>query len=309
MAEKRSNKKNVNALITLLEDPDKEVFEHVFQELTSIGNDVIPKLESEWEESQNPLLQGRIENLIHNIQFQGLKEEFEKWANVDSSNLLYGAYLVSRYIYPELNFGDIRSKIDIIKQDIWLEINEYLTALERVKVFNHIIYSIHRFYGDSETFNQPKSSFIGNLLSNKKGNSIALGILYLAIAKELDIPIYGVNLPHHFILAYVDADKQNLLLFDEEHQEKVLFYINPFNEGAIFTEKEIGIYLEKLNIQKDPITDEFAPNYFEPIGHEKVIEVLLSQLIASYQSRGQKNKMEELEELLNILKQTNSKTE
>lgn len=302
--EKKQNKdsKQLKALITLLDDPDNEVFHHVSQELRSIGQDIIPTLENKWEDADNKILQNRIEELIHDIQFDDLLKEIDFWLKNEPNNLIQGIYLINKYLYPGIDFAYIKSKIEIIQQDISLEINEYLTPIEKVKILNHIIYSIHKFQGDPDNFNHPRSFFISNLIDSKKGNSTSLGILYILVASQLNIPIYGVNLPHHFIIAYVDSDDQNLLLFDQEQEEKVLFYINPFNEGAIFTKKEIGIYLEKLNIQKDPQTGDFDERYFAPIDHKKITEVLLSQLIITYQSRGDKDKMEELEIILNKIK-------
>lgn len=300
--QKNKNEKQISALITLLDDPDKEVFNHVFLELRSLGNEIIPVLETKWEVADAPVLQKRIEELIHDIQFDDLLRDFDQWLKMDRDNLINGIYLINKFLYPGIEFEFIKNKIDRIKQDIAIEINEYLTPIEKVKVLNHIIYSIHKFEGDPDNFTHPGSFFISNLIESKKGNSTSLGMLYLILVKELDIPIYGVNLPHHFILAYVDTDKQHLLLFDEEQEEKVLFYINPFNEGAIFTKKEIGIYLEKLNIQKDPNSEEFNEKYFTPIEYSEVIQVLISQLIVIYQSRGDKDKMDELEIILNKIK-------
>ena len=79
--EKKQNKdsKQLKALITLLDDPDNEVFHHVSQELRSIGQDIIPTLENKWEDADNKILQNRIEELIHDIQFVDLLKEIDFW--------------------------------------------------------------------------------------------------------------------------------------------------------------------------------------------------------------------------------------
>lgn len=301
--EKNQNKDKdqISALISLLEDPDRNIFEQVAKELRNIGQPVISTLENSWEEASDPLMQKRIEDLIREIRLDNLLKDFEFWLSLDHPDFLQGLYLINRFLYPGVEFSTIEQKLDRMKQDIKIEINEFLTPLEKVKILSHIIYSVHNFKGDAEQFNHPNSYFLSYLLDTKKGNSTSLGILYLLLANEFDIPIFGVNLPHHFILAYVDVDKQNLMLFDQSEEEKVLFYINPFNEGAIFTEKEINIYLEKLNIQKDPYTDSFNDKYFSPIESIEVIKMLLSQLVIAYQSRGEREKMDELEVFIKLI--------
>jgi len=46
-------------------------------------------------------------------------------------------------------------------------------------------------------------------------------MLYVLIAQSLKIPVYGIDLPRHFVLAYVDETQ---LLPEAE----VMFYLNPF---------------------------------------------------------------------------------
>ncbi len=51
------NKNEIKALVSLLDDDDKEVLWEVEQKISSLGNEVIPVLESEWEKSFNPTVQ------------------------------------------------------------------------------------------------------------------------------------------------------------------------------------------------------------------------------------------------------------
>jgi regulator of sirC expression with transglutaminase-like and TPR domain len=99
---------------------------------------------------------------------------------------------------------NLRKQVQQIKHDVWLEINDELTAMEKVKIINHILFDVHQFSGNIANYHAPQNSFINSVLETKKGNPVSLGILYMIIAQELQIPIYGVNLPEHFIVAYVD---------------------------------------------------------------------------------------------------------
>jgi hypothetical protein len=76
--DKLLNEKELKALVSLLEDEDHEVIRHVEGRIISIGNEVIPFLEKEWESSFNPTVQRKIEELIHLLQFDHLKISIEK---------------------------------------------------------------------------------------------------------------------------------------------------------------------------------------------------------------------------------------
>jgi hypothetical protein len=63
----------ISALINLLDDPDELIFTQVSQELLSFGEHVVKDLEFAWENSFDEILQLRIEQIIHQIQFQQVK--------------------------------------------------------------------------------------------------------------------------------------------------------------------------------------------------------------------------------------------
>ena len=62
--------KEIKALVTLLEDDDQEVVLHVENEIRAFGTAIIPVLEDQWESIFNPTIQRRIEDLIHQLQFE-----------------------------------------------------------------------------------------------------------------------------------------------------------------------------------------------------------------------------------------------
>ena len=68
-----------------------------------------------------------------------IQKALKKWAIEEQEDLLKGILILSRYQYPDLNETKIRKDLGQIKQDVWLELNDDLTAIEKVKVLNHIL--------------------------------------------------------------------------------------------------------------------------------------------------------------------------
>lgn len=280
----------LQALIHLLEDPDEEVFSAVKEQIMLMGEEIIPALEHAWENTFNNTLQSRIENLIHDIQMDRVRQELRIWAETGGTDLLAGTLLISRYQYPDLDEEQVRKQIDLIKRDVWLEINGNLTAFEKVKVINHILFDVYQFSGNTTNYHAPQNSYINNVLESKKGNPLLLSILYSVIAQGLNIPIYGVNLPEHFILAYRDE----FTLQKEGEAEPILFYINPFSRGAVFSKREIDTFLKQLKLEANPI-------FYESCANTAIISRQLRNLIHSYEKLGYPNKVDELTSLLDIL--------
>ena len=284
-------KQELNALISLLDDPDEAIFQQVSMKFLTLGEEIIPALEDAWEHSFDTLIQNRIENIIHQIQFDLIKESLKEWAHPDNQNLLEGALLIARYQYPDVDVTKIKKQIDQIKQDVWLELNENLTALEKVKIINHILFDVHNFSGNTSNYHAPQNSYLNNVLESKKGNPLLLSIIYTIIAQKLDIPIYGVNLPEHFILCYVDLEHMGIPPTPKNLGINVLFYINPFSKGTVFGQKEIDAFLKQLKLEQQPI-------FYEPCSNLEIIKRLLRNLIASYEKLGYPDKSEELKLLL-----------
>jgi regulator of sirC expression with transglutaminase-like and TPR domain len=284
------NKKEVNALINLLDDPDERIFSTIKGKILDMGEQAIPVLEDAWESSVDILLQTRIENIIHRIQFDKTLEAIADWKNKKSPDLLEGAILVARYHYPELDETKINESIRQLHQDVWLEMNDQLTALEKVRVVNHIFFDVHRFTGNTENYTAPENSYINKVLETKKGNPLSLAIIYLTLCRKLNLSVYGVNLPQHFVMVYLDE----LVFSSENKEDNVLFYINPFSKGAIFSRREIDIFLNQLAI--DP-----QKSFYLPCSNVEIIKRLIRNLITSYTNLDSPDKVADMKEILKTL--------
>lgn len=280
------------SLIDLLDDPDERVFQHVQEKLIEIGSDAIPFLEQSWEENKyDSLFLERIESLIDTIQFNQIIKELQLW-NAAENPILDGWILLTKWQFPGINVVQIKAKIEEIKNDIWIEIKGKQTAQEKILTFNKVFYTNYKFQGNTKNYHSPINSFIHTVLETKHGNPLSLAILYSTIAQMLHIPIYGVNLPNHFILAYVDRDSFSINL-DQVNKSDILFYINAFSNGSILNEKDIQLFLKQLKIEP-------SNSFFVPCSTRIILLRIISNLVSSYQQLGNKKKVEQLIQLKQI---------
>ena len=279
--------KEIESLIKLLDDPDFEISSHVEEKLLSYGNEIIGYLESAWEQSLDSILQEKIENLLHKIQFQNVKTDLQLWHLGGSFDLLQGMLIINRFQYPDLDELKIINQIEEIKRNVWMQMLYEMSAIEKIKLINHVFYGTYGFSGNTTNHQDPNNSYLSHVLDTKRGNQISLAVIYSIIAQKLDIPVYGVNLPQHFILAYVDSSQDN------DFQNGILFYINAFNKGFIFGRRDVDSFLKQLNITPDK-------QFYEPCTNDEIIKRVLRNLISSYDKQSAPHKVSELEELLEI---------
>ena len=280
-------------MISLLDEPNEENFGSIKDKISSYGTDAIPMLEDAWLHAMEENNAKRIEYLIDEIRYNDLYFGLENWVKFHSNDLIKAFLLLSKFRYPDLDEEKYLNKIEKLRQDIWLEINEDLTALEKVKVLNHIFYDIYQFRGQLPNQTSINDFFLNELLDVNKGSSIALGILYVSVAQMLNIPVFGVNLHLHFIAAYMD-DNQPLKSADNYSQDEVLFYIAVVNKGSVFTHNEINRYLGQLKLES-------KPEYYVPCSNKQVIQRLINDMISTFRKEKMDEKAEILIQLLKVL--------
>ncbi len=285
------NTEKISALINLLDDPDQSVFNQVSEELLGLGSNIVPALEDAWENSFNAVLQERIEQVIHQIQFQSVVRDLKAWKHNSTKSLLEAALIIAHYQYSDLDKEFIYNFIDQLTQDIWIELNSSYTAMEKVGIMNKVFFEIYGFSGNKKNYHSPRNSYVNNVLEARMGNPISLSLIYLEVAQRLKLPIYGVNLAEHFVLAYTELPIEYL---DKVNKESVLFYINPFNKGTIFQYKDIEQFVNQLKL-------ELQEKFYLPCDQLTVVNRLLNNLIFCYNKAGYRDKVEEIKILKNCI--------
>ncbi|MFM9943805.1 MAG: transglutaminase-like domain-containing protein [Bacteroidia bacterium] len=274
----------IKALISLLDDTDDEVVSQVEKRLFQLGPDVIPSLEQPWDMGDvNELRQRRLDEIIKRIQSQSLTSELRNWKQYKVNNLLEGVLLINRVKYSDVDHQFIDNLIDKIKLDVWLEMHYDLTSFEKIKILNYVFFDVHKFVGDNEDYHNPDNSYLSRVFERKKGNPISLAIIYSLVAQRLRLPVFGINLPQHFIVGYLENynDTEPLRLNDSkimipEPNARVQFYINPFNKGSIFPRENLYVFLKQVNIEP-------REEYFLPCTNIEILKRMVRNLISAYE--------------------------
>ena len=283
----------IKSLIHLLEDEDDQTYSLIFNQVMDMGPDIMPYLMEAEDNSINPLLNQRLKDLSQRLNLQHALFDFRDWKMHNSRNLYQGLSILTKYQYPRLELRKISEIINKIRQDLWLEINDNLTALEKVRILNHLFFDVYNFRGDSKDYYAPENSFINDVLMRRKGNPLTLSAIYSIIAQSVNIPIYGVNIPRNYMLVYVE--KLYSQPIEEVHGGDVLFYINPFNRGEIHSLNDIFTYLRR--IQVEPV----EANYL-PCSNLITLQRALNNLVKIYTNKGNEDKADDFQQMLNLLR-------
>lgn len=276
--------KEITALLHLIDDPDTEVYSTVSEKIISLGKQIIPNLEHLWENTPDEYTQERIEMLIHSLHYRDLQVDFNTWANDKEHDLFTGALLVSRYQYPDLNLASNYQELEKIRRNVWLELNSFLTALEKVNVLNNIIFNYYKVKGVEINYNNPDEFLLHKLLESKKGNAISIGMLLLSLSHMLDINLYMINIPRQFILAYFDDEPSDI--DNDFPPQHIQFYMDGAT-GQIFSHKDVETYFKRINVAP-------SASYFKPLENKQVVARMIEEYARCFDNEKNNYKKQDL---------------
>ena len=282
---------NIDTLLALIDDHDEEVYQAVRDKLLESGPAILPVLEYALSSSGNLLQHDRLEIIIIELKLSKLVEKTAFWANSEEKTLLEGWILASTIHYPMILADKIELLIHKITRDIWVELNDAYTSLEKVSVINHLFFEVYHFELNRQDIHAPENCLINNLLVSRKGNHISLATLYCIISKRLQLPIHPIGIGQYLILGYYEPQISKEIY--GEQANPYLFYINIEHKGAIIGAKELE-YLaheHKENVE-----------YSTPLNEGTMIKRLMLALRQSYQINGNEEKVLNTNRLLEKLR-------
>lgn len=122
------------------------------------------------------------------------------------------------------------------------------------------------FAGDRDTYDDPRNSFLDQVLDRRRGIPISLSVLTIEVARRLGVRLHGVGLPGHFVIG--SGDDPDL-------------FVDPFGGGAVLD----ATGLRMLFRQVSGGSTAWDPAWLAPVDHRALLVRMLNNLKASYLRR------------------------
>lgn len=100
----------------------------------------------------------------------------------------------------------------------------------RIEALNELLFEQEGFAGNETRYDDPRNSFLNDVLERKTGIPITLSLVYLDVARRAGVQMEGVNFPGHFLVR-CRTGPGNV----DEPDELI---IDPFHRGRLLTEAE-----------------------------------------------------------------------
>jgi regulator of sirC expression with transglutaminase-like and TPR domain len=196
-------------------------------------------------------------------------------------DLEMGAFLIAR-AYEEVDSvpEELHSKLDLLSRPLRLGLKYADSPESRLHIFRYYMFDKLGFQGNTADYYDPQNSFITSLMRTGKGIPVTISVLCILIAKRAGLPIFGINMPGHFLLGYRENGQS--------------WYMDPFNAGAILTDEECLQFLSRQNLSADTA-------YLKPADSITILKRMYRNLIHIHSSRGNREEERQLRRHLFIL--------
>jgi regulator of sirC expression with transglutaminase-like and TPR domain len=240
----------IKSLVYLLEDPETHIRSAVINRLRDIGEQAVPLI----DQARSRLPEGSLRELhtsvLRDITFGSFQQEVVELAEsgiFTLEDLEDAVFMFSRFDNPTIRMRPYSELLDSMADEVFYRIHKADSDRKKMLALLQFVFSQYGFSGCGENYLDPRHSYLHHVLTERKGIPLSLSFVVLFLARRLQLPFTGVNMPLHFLLKFTTADNDQIL-------------IDPFNQGSIIKREQCNRFLKKNGIKaQDQYYDNAQP--------------------------------------------------
>ncbi|MCB1180363.1 MAG: transglutaminase family protein [Leptospiraceae bacterium] len=198
-------------------------------------------------------------------------------------------FLLSIMGDPFANYQVFKSELDRLSYRVGelFELNRViLTDDVKVHLLSRVLHQEEGFNGNQIFYHNPENSYVSKVIHSKFGIPISLSVIYILIGLRQNLPLFGVNLPMHFMVSFETNDYST--------------FIDPFN-GGVLVDKETCLKFLEANGYKE------SPEFFSKASTLSILRRMYNNLLIIYKKIGDRKMEDALSKQLFILEENPAK--
>lgn len=144
--------------------------------------------------------------------------------DLKAGRLDLAAFDLAAIHFPDLNRDPFLDQLNELASRLGDRLRNFNDGRDFVESAQRFLFQELGFHGNQEDFFDPRNSCLNQVLERRTGLPITLSVMYMEIARRLQMPVFGIGLPRHFVLQFDDGNYSA--------------YIDPFNGGRTITARE-----------------------------------------------------------------------
>ena len=167
---------------------------------------------------------------------------FAQQAQDGEFDLAHGALLIARQAYPNLDIESYLRQLDNMSQNYRAQHPPAANIAAELANLSHFIFVDLEFCGNQEAYDDPRNSYLNDVIDRRLGIPISLSMIYLEVGRRLGLPLAGVNFPYHFLVRSTESDS---------------LFIDPFAGGVFVDYRQLGERLPVVDGRKIALENDY----------------------------------------------------
>ncbi len=134
------------------------------------------------------------------------------------------ALVIAQEEYPQLDVQAYLDRLDAMATELAAEIDLETGPRAALRDLSAFLFERQGFRGNTEDYEDPRNSYLNDVLDRRLGIPISLSVVYIAVARRLGLDVKGVGLPGHFIVKFDTPDET--------------LFVDPFHGGRFISREE-----------------------------------------------------------------------
>ncbi|MEI6321830.1 MAG: transglutaminase-like domain-containing protein [bacterium] len=246
----------LEAITRLFRDDDPETVGMVKEQLVLRGESALQELR-DLVNTDSAIVAAHAQDVIHAIAGKNASVRLEKLLKEhDDIPLEQASWLIAEALMPWIDGVEWKKSLDLWGCELLRRITE--NPDDRVPILIGYLHGELGFDGNTHDYYHHENSLLPCVIENRKGLPLTLTLLYMFVGARAGIPIYGVNLPGHFIARCGEV------------------YFDPFHQGRVLSIADCADILARQQI-------ELSDGHLENPVSRQILARLLANLRHSYE--------------------------
>jgi len=186
----------------------------------------------------------------------------------DKIDLGRAALAIAQEEYPSLRVETYLTRMDQLAAVVRDRSAGENSPYRLIACLNHVLFTKEAYRGNGDDYYDPRNSFLNDVIERRKGIPITLSVLYMEVARRVELKLHGIGFPGHFLVKYVG----------DEGEIVPEIVIDPFDNGEVRTAEELQEMLNGLYGGKVA----FHPDFLAPVSNRDILQRMLNNLKAIY---------------------------
>ncbi|MCA9727313.1 MAG: hypothetical protein KC729_06485 [Candidatus Eisenbacteria bacterium] len=226
-----TDKKQIDALVSLLADEDPKINAMVIEHLLDRGRQAMEPLRMA-AENADPRLRLRARSIMQRIVLDEVESELAEMSQLSDEefDLERSCLVLVKLEDPDLDPSAVTRPLDELAASIAPRLQGVDLPADQVRIVNQVLYREYGLTGNSRNYYDPENAFLHRVLERRTGIPVTLAAVHLLVAKRLGLPFYGVGLPSNFLVRYTEPGSEEI-------------FVDPFLGGKLLSWRDCVQYL------------------------------------------------------------------